>query len=305
MLFKPKLIHLPNINQLYCLLNYPLFLILVLFVVILLCITANCHGLIPEISHHQLPWYWRTSKKICFFCRTKKMNVQVFCLQETFSKPQNEPKWAIEWSAEQAIFNSGTNTPKVDSGTAILLNQPLIKFGPYRKDSEGRIISTEIHCDTFKVQIINIYGYTAAYPKNKRENFFKQLYSFVNPNLPVILCGDSNNVEDPTRDRWPAKNSNRSESKQLSDLIELCKLQDSHKAFDPVGAKFTSCSPATKSRIDRIYASTDIRLISVKVLPNQFSDHEIVITHFEIKYQSHAVKAIGKTTPLSITMRNF
>ena len=34
--------------------------------------------------------------------------------------------------------------------------------------------------------------------------------------------------------------------------------------------------------MDRIYASTEIRLISVKVLPNQFSDHETVITHFEI-----------------------
>ena len=60
----------------------------------------------------------------------------------------------------------------------------------------------------------------------------------------------------------------QNESKQLSELIELCKLQDSHKTFDPVGAKFTFCSPATKSRIDRIYASTEIRLISVEVLPN-------------------------------------
>ena len=91
------------------------------------------------------------------------MNVEVFCLQETFSKPQNDQKWAMKWSAEQAIFNSGTNTHKVDSGTAIHLNQPLINFGPYRKDSEGRILTTEIHCDTFKVQIINIYEYTAAY----------------------------------------------------------------------------------------------------------------------------------------------
>ena len=174
--------------------------------------TINCSGI------------GEPAKRTAFFAELKKMNVQVFFLQETFSKPQNEPKWAIEWSAEQAIFNSGTNTSKVDSGTAILLNQPLIKFGSYRKGSEGRIISTEIHCDTFKVQIINIYGYAAAYPKNKRENFFEQLYSFVNPNLPVILCGDFNSVEDPTQDRWPAKNSSRPESKQLSELIELSKL---------------------------------------------------------------------------------
>ena len=113
------------------------------------------------------------------------MKVQVFCLQETFSKSRNEQKLAMKWSAGQAIFDLGINAQKVDSGTVILLNQPLIKVGPYRKDSEGRILTTEIHCDTFKVQIINIYEYTAAYPKNNRENFVEQLYSFVNPNLPV------------------------------------------------------------------------------------------------------------------------
>ena len=52
--------------------------------------------------------------------------------------------------------------------------------------------------------------------------------------------------------------------------------------FDPAGAEFTFCSQAAKSRIDRIYTSNEIRLISVEVLPNQFSDHETVITHFEI-----------------------
>ena len=152
---KPKLSHLLNTNQLYCLLAYSLVLILVVFYVFFFCFvsllivvalnlklaTINCHGI------------GERAKRTALFAELKKMNVQAFCLQETFSKPQNEQKWEMEWTAGQAIFNSGINTQKVDSGSAILLNQPLIKFGPCSKDSEGRIISTEIHCDTFKVQL--------------------------------------------------------------------------------------------------------------------------------------------------------
>ena len=47
------------------------------------------------------------------------------------------------------------------------------------------IINTEIHCDAFKLQRINLYENTAGYLKNKRENFFEQLYNFINPNFTV------------------------------------------------------------------------------------------------------------------------
>ena len=232
--------------------------------------TINCRGI------------GDAAKRTAFFAALKKLNIQIYCLQETCSKPQDEQKWATEWSTDQAIFNSNANTKKADSGTAILLNQPLLKFGPSQEDSDGRILTSEIYCDTFKFQLINIYGYTAAYSKNKRENFFEQLYNYVNPNLPIVLCGDFNCVEDPTRDRLPAKRSSLTESKQLSELVELCNLLDSHKKLDCFDAKFTFCSKSTKSRIDKIYVSSDIKLTSVAVLPNQFTDHETVITQFEI-----------------------
>ena len=122
----------------------------------------------------------------------------------------------------------------------------------------------------------------SVYPEYKRENFFEQSYGFINPNLPVILFGDFTNLGNPTRNRLLTKNSNRSKLKQFSELIELCYLQDSHKTFDRAGAKFTFCSQAAKSRIDRIYASNEMCLISDEVLPNQFSNHETVITHFEL-----------------------
>ena len=39
------------------------------------------------------------------------------------------------------------------------------------------------------------------------------------------------------------------------------------------------------SRIDRIYATSDVSAVSARVLPNQFSDHDTVITQFDIHLQ--------------------
>ena len=84
-----------------------------------------------------------------------------------------EPKWQNEWGDKnQAVFNSNTDTGrKTDAGTAILLNHPLLKFGTIRKDSEDRILTAEIRCDSFGFQVVGVYAFAASYPKQKRENF--------------------------------------------------------------------------------------------------------------------------------------
>ena len=41
----------------------------------------------------------------------------------------------------------------------------------------------------------------------------------------------------------------------------------------------------SSSRIDRIYATSDINAVSAHVLPNQFSDHDTVIAQFDIPLQ--------------------
>ena len=90
--------------------------------------TINCRGLRDP------------ARRLAFFAYARKLDVQVLCLQETYSQPRDEPKWQNEWGDKnQAVFNSNTESSrKRDAGTAILLNHPLLKFGSIRKDSEGR-----------------------------------------------------------------------------------------------------------------------------------------------------------------------
>jgi len=53
--------------------------------------------------------------------------------------------------------------------------------------------------------VINVYGYTSSYSKNKIEKFLDSLYCYINANLPLILAGDFNAVENPTTDRLPPR----------------------------------------------------------------------------------------------------
>ena len=170
--------------------------------------TINCRGLRDP------------ARRLAFFAYARRLDVQVLCLQETYSQPRDELKWQNEWGDKnQAVFNSNTESSrKRDAGTAILLNHPLLKFGSIRKDSEGRILTAEIRCDSFGFQVVSVYAFTASYPKQKRENFFNQLYNFFNVNSTIILLGDFNCVDNPTLDRCPPKNATFPESKQLAEI---------------------------------------------------------------------------------------
>ena len=143
---------------------YSLFILLVVCTMplYLTIATINCCGLRDP------------AKRLAFFAYTRKLDVQVLCLQETYSQPRDEPKWQSEWGdKKQAVFNSNTKTSrKTDAGTAILLNHLLLKFGTVRKDSEGRILTTEIRCDSFGFQVVGVYAFTASYPKQKKRKFF-------------------------------------------------------------------------------------------------------------------------------------
>ena len=164
--------------------------------------TVNCRGVRDR------------AKRLAFFTHARTLDVHVLCLQETYSKPQDElggMKISFQLNAEISR--------KTDAGTAILLNHPSLQFGNIRKDSGGRILTAEIRCDSFVFQVVNVYAFTSSYPKQKREGFFNQIYDFAYINLTKILCGDFNCVENPTLERYPTKTSTNTESKQLINRV--------------------------------------------------------------------------------------
>ena len=76
--------------------------------------TVNCRGIRDR------------AKRLAFFMYDETLDVHVLCLQDTFSKPQDESVWQNDWGDKnQAVFNSKAEiSRKTDTGTAILLNHP-------------------------------------------------------------------------------------------------------------------------------------------------------------------------------------
>ena len=118
--------------------------------------------------------------------------------------------------------------------------------------------------------------------KTKTRRFLNQIYDYINLNFTVVFLGDFNCVENPTLDRCPSKNTTITESKQLTELLQLCKMIDCCEGQQQENLKDTFFSPNSSSRIDRIYATNDVEASSARVLPNQFSDHDILIAQFNI-----------------------
>ena len=244
--------------------------------------TVNCRG----IRDH--------AKRLAFFTHARTLDVHVLCLQETYSKPQDELVWQNDWGDKnQEVFISNAEiSRKTDAGTAILLKHPSLQIGNIGQDSGGRILTAEIRCDSFVFQVINVYAFPFSYPKQKREGFFNQIYDFANMNLTKILCGDFNCVENPTLDRHPAKNSTNSESKQLTEFVQIYKMFDC--AMQLQQTKHTFFLEISSSRIDRIYASNDVNVVSVRVSPNHFSDHNALIAQVDISLQASRGKEYWK-----------
>ena len=58
--------------------------------------------------------------------------------------------------------------------------------------------------------------------------------------------------------------------------------------------KRTFFSEISSSRIDRIYASNDVNVVSVRVSPNHFSDHNALIVQVDIPLQASRGKGYWK-----------
>ena len=69
-------------------------------------------------------------------------------------------------------------------------------------------------------------------------------------------------------------------------MLQLCKMFDCCEGQQQENRKHTFFSPNLSSRIDRIYATNDVKATSARVLPNQFSDHDTLIAQFNYSYGS-------------------
>ena len=60
----------------------------------------------------------------------RKLPVQIICVQETYSRPENEAQWAREWAPDVVILNSTTNMANAQNASQSSSTTPAYRYLP-------------------------------------------------------------------------------------------------------------------------------------------------------------------------------
>lgn len=235
-------------------------------------ITLNCQGL-REATHRNVLFSWLNCCKF-----------SIVCLQETHSTSELE----FNTWVEQETVNSNNlggyacvSSPGTarSSGVAILY-RPQFKLGGCTRDESGRLVTCTFEWADYQFQVANVYG-----PNSKRAGgeFFESLYTVLDSDIPVMLCGDFNTVVDPFADRMGCNPSSYwayNWSPSLSQLTKTYDLRDAWRSYHPTAREYTWRRPNSSqaSRLDMIWIPSTLldAVQNVTILPFLRSDHSYV-----------------------------
>ena len=129
------------------------------------------------------------NKRRAIFCYLKQQKANIFCLQETYSQPDDEKIWSAEWGGK-IFFCHGTAHSK---GVCILANpNSTFNLDVVQTDHQGRILIPKLKISEEIFFIVNIYAPTDYRDQNE---FIKNLSEFLlkkTDTSRLIIAGDWN-----------------------------------------------------------------------------------------------------------------
>ena len=218
-------------------------------------------------------------KRNSLFSHFWNTDIDIICLQETHLESTLLHQVKSEWKLP-LYWNPGTTN---SCGVGILLNSyKNFQVLDTRRDSTGRVLTLKLGYNQITFQVCTIYS--PAKP-TLREQFFSTLSSYLFPDVPLILTGDFNMVEDPLLDR-KGPTILPQHTKGLDALTELKRqynVVDCWRLNNPTQRQYTwpTKSREVRSRLDRIYlpAKLNQQLIQQSFHPTVWSDHKYITTH--------------------------
>ena len=223
-------------------------------------------------------------KRRSIFSYLKNQKATLYCLQETFSKEDDEKIWSAEWGG-QIIFSHGSEhsrgvcmLPNVNSGFSL---------STVHADRDGRCIISKIKIGDEQLFVINIY---APNKGAEQEIFIRNLGANLISKTDItkiIIAGDWNGSLFPKDKcgglRWKETNYRNS----IVDLMEKLDLVGIYRKLHPNTKAFTyeSKSLKLKSRIDYFLVSSTIAVNAkrAEIRPSIAPDHKAIFLSFEIQ----------------------
>ena len=221
-------------------------------------------------------------KRRSIFSYLKNQKATLYCLQETFSKEDDE-KISAEWGG-QIIFSHGSEQSR---GVCILLSANSgFSLNTVYADPDGRYIIAKVNIGDEQLFVINIY---APNKGAEQELFIRNLSANLISKTDItkiIIAGDWNCSLFP-KDKsggLPWKETNYRNS--IVDLMDELDLVDIYRKLHPNTKAFTYESKSLKlrSRIDYFLVSNTIAVNARKaeIRPSIAPDHKAVFLSFEI-----------------------
>ena len=147
-------------------------------------------------------------KRVAIFNSIKENKIDICLLQETNLEPHEEKYLRYLWGEGDVVFNSKQISTREVGGLAILAGHKEIKFGQVLGDNQGRVMSVEVNVHNKKFHLVNLHAPNSGggQATSTQKYFFENLDPYLQTNNPLIIGGDFNYVEDPSRDRLPPAN---------------------------------------------------------------------------------------------------
>ena len=130
------------------------------------------------------------------------LNIDFLCVQETHANSIQEfSSWMEDNNRtlphKQLCSESSLGSAQ-SSGVAILFRF-LFKVKHVRRDGCGCLIVVEFSGNNFDFQVMCLYAQNS---RNEGRQFFESLYQSIDPDIPIVMCGDFNATVDPHVNRF-------------------------------------------------------------------------------------------------------
>lgn len=218
-------------------------------------------------------------KRRKIFSYFKQKSVDILCLQETHSSPQDEKFWKNEWKGH-ALFSHGKSNSK---GVAIFFRDNLdYQILNVCKDIDGRYIVCHLKINGKEIVLNCIYG-----PNVDSPEFFVELWTILenSSNPEWIVAGDFNVVLNFQID---VKNSKEHANKRAAQVVKEYMSQhdmiDIWRENNPCTKRFSyQRNSNTASRLDYFLVSRSLfaHVKKVEILPSILSDHSALSLNIE------------------------
>ena len=131
------------------------------------------------------------------------MGADIVCVQETHATSTQEFfSWMEDYNARAVQHQKWCCESSPGSarscGVAILY-RPVFQVLNVRRDDSGRLVVVEFSGNNFDFQVMCLYAPNA---RVEGRQFFESLYCSIDPDIPIVMCGDFNATVDPYIDRF-------------------------------------------------------------------------------------------------------